>query len=182
LRPPGGLQKSGREGDASPGLWCAPQIESARSWLLPYPLTVELQPQWALFGDALELLGYRLETPEATPGGQVKLTLYWHARQRVTTDYTVFVHLLDEAGEMRGQQDSQPVSGAYPTTLWSPGKVIVDRYAVPVGGDAPPGQYRLAVGLYDLATLQRLPAFDSAGRRLENDRLLLEMPVVVGQP
>jgi hypothetical protein len=178
------LRTVGEESDASPGLWCAPQIESTRSWLMPYPLPVDvnahLQP--ATFGDALELLGYRLETSAVTPGDQVILTLYWHARQRVTTGYTVFVHLLDETGEMRGQRDSQPVSGAYPTTLWSPEKVIVDRYILPVDRDAPPGQYRLAVGLYDLATLQRLPALDGERRRLEGDRQLLKAPIMVNLP
>jgi hypothetical protein len=178
------LRTVGREGDTSPGLWCAPQIESTRSWLLPYPLPADagVQSQSATFGDALELLGYRLETPQAAPGDQTRLTLYWHTRQRVTTGYTVFVHLLDEAGEMRGQHDSQPVNGAYPTTLWSPDKVIVDRYDVPVNEDAPPGQYHLAVGLYDLATLQRLPAFDSTGRRLDGDRLLFETLLKVDLP
>ena len=178
------LRTAGREGDASPGLWCAPQIESARSWLLPYPLPedVDVQSQPTMFGDALELLSYRLEALEAAPGGQVKLTLYWHARERVTTDYTVFVHLLDEAGEMRGQRDSQPVNGAYPTTIWSPEKVITDRCIVPVDGDAPAGRYSLATGLYNLATMQRLPAFDSAGRRLDSDRLLLETSLKVSLP
>jgi hypothetical protein len=141
-----------------------------------------VRPQRATLGDALELLGYRLETPQAVPGGQVRLTLYWHARQRVRTDYTAFVHLLDEAGEMRGQHDSQPVSGAYPTTIWSPEKVIADHHVVPVDADAPPGQYRLAVGLYDLVTMHRLPALNSAGRRLDGDRLLLERPLRVGLP
>lgn len=176
------LRTVGREGDASPGLWCAPQIESARSWLFPYPLTIELQPQSATFGDALELLGYNLKTSEAAPGGQITLTLYWHTRQRVTTDYTVFAHLVDETGEIRGQRDSRPVSGAYPTTIWSPEKVIVDRHIVPVEGDAPPGQYRLAVGLYDLATLQRLPVFDSAEHRLDGDRLLLKTTLEMNLP
>jgi hypothetical protein len=178
------LRTVGREGDTSPGLWCAPQIESTRSWLLPYPLPQDtnVRPQRAAFGDSLELLGYRLETPQTAPGGQVRLTLYWHARQRVTTDYTVFVHLLDEGDEMRGQHDSQPVSGAYPTTIWSPEKVIADHYVVLVDGGALPGQYRLAVGLYDLATMQRLPIFDSTGRRLYGDRLLLERPLTVSRP
>jgi hypothetical protein len=178
------LRTVGREGDTSPGLWCAPQIESARSWLLPYPLPtdVDIHSQLATFGDALELLGYHLETPTTVPGDWVDLTLYWHARRRVETDYTVFVHLLDEGGQMQSQHDSQPVSGAYPTMLWSPENAIVDRYVVPVDEHVPPGQYRLAVGLYDLATLQRLPAFDDAGSRQDDDRALLDATVTVERP
>jgi len=33
---------------------------------------------------------------------------------------TPLLHLPHEAGEMRGQRDSQPVSGTYPTTIRSP--------------------------------------------------------------
>ncbi|MFZ5916016.1 MAG: hypothetical protein ACOYZ7_03710 [Chloroflexota bacterium] len=176
------LRTVGEENETSPGLWCAPQIESARSWLLPYPLTAQLELPQATFGGSLALLGYHLETPESAPGGQMALTLYWHAQQRVATDYTVFVHLLDETGAIGGQGDSQPVGGAYPTTLWSPETVVVDRRLVLVDGHAPAGQYRLAVGLYDLATLQRLPAFDNIGQPLQDDRLLLDMPLRVGQP
>lgn len=176
------LRTAGQAGEASPGLWCFPQIESTRSWLHPYPFTEGLQPQSVAFGDALELLGYRLATPETVPGSPVELTLYWHARQRVTANYTVFVHLLDQGEEIHGQRDSQPVGGAYPTMFWSPEKAVEDRYVVPVSGDAPAGQYRLVVGLYDLATLQRLPAFDSGGRRLDDDRVLLETPLKVNPP
>ena len=60
--------------------------------------------------------------------------------------------------------------------------MITDRCIVPVDGDAPAGRYSLATGLYNLATMQRLPAFDSAGRRLDSDRLLLETSLKVSLP
>jgi hypothetical protein len=62
-----------------------------------------------------------------------------------------------------GQVDSEPLDGQAPTTTWAPGAVIADRYAIPVAADAPPGLYRLAVGLYGLVDGQRLPVFDADG-------------------
>ena len=42
-----------------------------------------------------------------------------------------------------------------------PGEVIVDEYAIVVQPDAPPGRSVVEVGLYDPATMQRLPVLDN---------------------
>ena len=41
--------------------------------------------------------------------------------------------------------------------------MIVDEYAIPVAADAPPGTYRIEVGLYDPLTGQRLPVLGADG-------------------
>jgi hypothetical protein len=51
--------------------------------------------------------------------------------------------------------------------------VIEDKYAIPVQEDAPPGSYRVAVGMYDPETGLRLPGTDGEGQLLESNRLLL---------
>jgi len=95
------------------------------------------------------------------------------------TSYKVFSHLLDSEGCIWGQRDSVPRKGNYPTTGWLPGEVIVDKYEIPVQSDAPSGEYRIEIGMYDLETMARLPAFDGEGRRLAEDRVLLEPTIVV---
>ena len=76
------------------------------------------------------------------------------------TSHTVFVHLLDDARQVRGQRDGIPVNGAYPTTLWRPGEFVTDGYEIAVE----PGQYTVEVGLYDAASGARLPvASDPSG-------------------
>jgi hypothetical protein len=82
------------------------------------------------------------------------------------TIYTVFTHLLDPLGQIRGQKDNPPDTGKRPTTGWAEGEVVVDTYAITVDPDAPPGAYTLETGMYDLATMQRLPAFDEDGQPL----------------
>lgn len=60
-----------------------------------------------------------------------------------------------------------------------PGEVLTDRYTLQVRQDAPPGEYRLEVGMYDAATGARLPVFDALGKRLPGDRVLLDKPITV---
>ncbi|HAJ34126.1 MAG TPA: hypothetical protein DCL15_00320 [Chloroflexi bacterium] len=103
----------------------------------------------------IRLNGYGL-TPTATPGGQLLLTLLWESLQPVTTDYQVFVHLLDAQGNKLLQRDGQPVVWLRPTSTWQPGDVIVDRYGLLLPSTLPAGRYTLAVGLYDQVTGQRL--------------------------
>ena len=115
--------------------------------------------------DVVELVGYTLDDVASTrveatrvvrPGEAVRLTLVWRCLREMETSYTVFTHLLDEGQQIRGQQDNPPVGGRYPTTLWVPGEVIVDEYAIAVRPGAPPGSYLVEVGLYDPATMERL--------------------------
>jgi hypothetical protein len=51
--------------------------------------------------------------------------------------------------------------------------VIADERAVPLQADLPPGRYTLLVGLYNLQTGERLPAFDEHGARLPADAVPL---------
>ena len=55
-------------------------------------------PADATFGAAARLVGYDLAAAEAQPGGTLALTLHWQALAATDRPYTVFVHLIDEAG------------------------------------------------------------------------------------
>jgi hypothetical protein len=52
-----------------------------------------------------------------------------------------------------------------------PGEIVVDRYDIPIAADAAPGQAAIEVGMYDPATMQRLPVQDPTGAL--GDRILL---------
>jgi len=103
------------------------------------------------FGQEITLLGV-----DAAPGA---LTFYWQAAAIPQADYTVFVHLLNAGGQLAAQADAPPAGGAYPTSLWDAGEVIVDVHSLPA--NLPPGQYTAQVGLYRPDTGQRLPAAGS---------------------
>ncbi|MCL4459829.1 MAG: glycosyltransferase family 39 protein [Chloroflexi bacterium] len=131
----------------------------------------------ARFGEAVQFLGYDLTPVAVKGGGSLELTLYWQAIREMETSYTVFTHLLDAQERIWGQKDDRPVGGARPTTSWARGEVIIDRYEIAVKAGAPPGEYRLEIGMYDAVTGQRLPVYGQDSRSL-GDRLLLA-PVLV---
>ena len=134
------------------------------------------QPVHASLGGQAELVGYALSPAAVRPGETLRLTLFWQARQWIAQDYTVFVHLLDSQGKLWGQHDGPPQDGALPTSAWNTGELLRDEHILTVDAQAPPGDYRLAIGLYDPATLQRLPVFDAQGR-LVGEAVLLEQAI-----
>ena len=88
------------------------------------------------------------------------------------TSYTVFVHLLDDEGNIQGQRDSVPGGGALPTTSWVEGEIIADGHEIAVATDASPGLYSIALGMYDASTGGRLAILDAEGQPV-GDHLLV---------
>ncbi|MBP6015571.1 MAG: DUF2723 domain-containing protein [Candidatus Promineofilum sp.] len=126
------------------------------------------------FDDKIALLDVTVETAGLTPGGQLLVTLTWRALTKMSEDYTVFVQVLDAADRIVGQVDAWPVQGTRPTGDWRPGEDIVDPYVVQLSPDMQPGDYRVIVGLYLLATGQRLPVIDDAGHAVD-DRVVISV-------
>jgi hypothetical protein len=132
-------------------------LPTNRSFEVP-PLS---HPVGVTLGGRVELVGYDISQDAVEPGEAVDLILTWRALQEMTTDYTVFTHLLGPDGSMTGQVDRQPVEGRYPTSLWAEGEVITDAYAIPVRDDARIGEHRLEVGMYIPASGLRLAVEDA---------------------
>ena len=128
-------------------------------------------PLDAQIGDFAQLSGYQIDTTHARPGGFVELLLLWQALGPAAIDYQVFTHLHD-GQEMRGQLDGQPICDSAPTSRWQAGSFIVDPYRIPIHPEAASGSVPLTVGMYDLATLQRLPV-TLAGEALVSDAIVL---------
>jgi hypothetical protein len=84
----------------------------------------------------------------------------------------VFVHLVEVEGQLAAQRDSEPVGGSRPTSTWAVGEPIKDRVGLLLPADVPPGLYELVVGMYDPATLERLPVRDADGN-VAGDSILL---------
>ncbi len=139
-----------------------------RQFVVPaiqHPLEVNL-------GNKVELLGYDLDRTLAKPGDSLHLILHWRGLKAMEESYTVFTHLLDGESRIWGQKDNVPQAGAYPTTLWAEGEVVVDEYEIIVKPDAPPGQYVIEVGMYLPQSGERLPVLDELGQ-VQGDRILL---------
>jgi hypothetical protein len=131
------------------------------------------------FGAALRLVGYDLPGERATPGEALPLTLYWQASAKLGRDYTVFVHILDATGQIAAQWDAMPRGNTFVTTAWPVGEIVDDPHPVPLPEDMPPGEYRIAIGVYDRPTAERLPAYGPDGEPVANAMVLLGRTVEV---
>ncbi|MEM4723447.1 MAG: glycosyltransferase family 39 protein [Candidatus Hadarchaeum sp.] len=112
------------------------------------------------FGGQIALTGYHVEPLVAAPGDTLRITLRWQALKTLNTDYTVFVHLMRTGAEIWGQKDHVPRDEQSPTSTWVAGQVITDAFELHISPDAPEDNYQLVVGLYESATIRRLPLPD----------------------
>lgn len=118
----------------------------------------------AFFGGQIALKGYGL--PEQTaPNEAISIKLYWKALAEMTSDYTILVHVEDEAGNMIAPFDVPPRGNTLPTSTWPPDYPLADE--IVITAPSTPGLYRVYIGWYDPLTLVRLPAGTL------DDRLLL---------
>ena len=115
-------------------------------------------PTDTVFAEKIRLAGVDLSETSAQPGDAVTVTLQWEALDRISEDYTGFVHLVDPAGKDVVQDDHPPLTGEFPTRLWFAGTVVSDPYRLDLPEDLPEGTYELRGGLYRPGSNQRLPA------------------------
>ena len=113
------------------------------------------------------------------PGQTLALPLVWQALTTPQVELVRFLHVLGPDGKPLLQQDAAPCAGACPAPSWLPNEILMDDIRLEVPDDFPPGSYPLAVGWYDAATVQRLPAYDTDGQRLADDLLRLPFRVVI---
>ena len=110
-------------------------------------------PALATFGP-ISLLRVRPQRLDAT---HLLVQLEWQARQQPAHNFTVFVHVLDAAGNLVAQHDSFPVVGTRPTTSWQTGEILVDRHWIVLPRALDLGsRYQLGVGLYRPENGERL--------------------------
>ncbi len=120
------------------------------------------------YGDIIQLLGYQWRTE----GTDLQMTILWKTLKDPRADYKVFVHLLNADGEIVRQHDAVPCNWQCPTSQWHAGDLVPDWAVISLRG-LPPGEYHLAVGLYHLATQERLPARGSENGLYPNARFIL---------
>ena len=98
------------------------------------------------------------------PGAELPLELTWWASGPTARPLTVFLHLLDESNKERAGADGPPADRLNPTNLWQAGEQILDRRALRLPPELPPGRYAVEVGLYDAVGGQRLRLLEAAER------------------
>jgi 4-amino-4-deoxy-L-arabinose transferase-like glycosyltransferase len=116
-------------------------------------------------GGEIVLVGYAVDRLLVDPGDEVSVTLYWAVQHPTSVDYSVFLHLAAPDAAPYAQMDGQPQRGAYPTSWWDEGEIVIDSRMIVVPDDLSPGEYPLVAGMYHLETGVRLPwlAVDGGG-------------------
>ena len=135
------------------------------------------------FGDQMRLVGYSISPAPGTrsvqAGSSVSVTLYWEVADglsEIGDDYFVFNQIIEpETNRKVGQRDGQPACDLRPTSSWTPGELIVDRYTVPLFADAAAGNYPLLIGVYDRESNDRLPITTADGQFVGESLTLAEI-------
>lgn len=111
------------------------------------------------FGGVLRLSEAQSGPARVVAGGRLRVETRWHALAPPPRDYSIFLHLVPESGPATAlsQYDGLLGGEAYPTGLWPRGETRTESVELVVPPNAPPGRYRLLVGVYDWTTGQRLP-------------------------
>jgi len=126
-----------------------------------------------VLGEEILLLEHQL-TRQGT-WGPLRLELVWQAVTPIRRDYVFFVHGLDESQGTVEQVDIQPKGGAYPTGFWDAGEIVRDTVSIPWPKSRPLKGYSLGIGMYESDTMQRLLTYDTYGRRVLDDMIVLPL-------
>jgi hypothetical protein len=134
-------------------------------------------PVKAQFADTILLDAFALSPAE--PGRPWAITLFWDTLNPPHKDFTVFVHLVDEKGQIVASHDGMPVENRFPTRAWRRGQIVSDVHRLDLPPNLEPGVYQVNVGMYLLETGERLPVWDAGGVE-QADRILPLSTIEIG--
>ncbi|MDY0020142.1 MAG: glycosyltransferase family 39 protein [Anaerolineae bacterium] len=116
------------------------------------------------YEDEARLISASVNQERLSPGQQLEVRACWEALRPMTTEYTVFVHLLGPENQLVATRHTYPGLGKFPTTLWPVGKAFCDTYRMDIELWAEtPMVYKLEVGLFNAETGGRLSVVNRDG-------------------
>jgi hypothetical protein len=132
-----------------------------------YTLPDDLEPLEVRLGSVAYLQDAHIEASR----DKITVSTIWQAIDPDNISYSVFLHLIDSAGNIVDQDDRLP---QIPSNQWLPDQVVIDRYQL-----TPPqaGRFQIALGLYDPNSGIRLPMYAADGTQYPDDQYLVEIPV-----
>ena len=148
-------------------------LEIGQVWV--EPATVERPPTGprAHFGESIQLLGLRYDPTTQTA------ILQWQTDRPIAQDYTIFVHALAANGALLGQIDGTPYQNLYSTSAWRPQQVIEDQRLLAQALKQPEPISRLAIGLYNPTSGERLAATGEDGQPLPDNALVVDVAMLL---
>ena len=116
----------------------------------------DLTPADVEFDHRIELSGWKA-TLDPSNSQRLLVELGWTANDRSTTDYTAFVHLIDDEKQIQAQQDAPPGGLENNTHLWVPGETVRSTFFLDLPADVVLSESRLRIGLYEPVSGKQLP-------------------------
>ena len=130
------------------------------------------------FNNQIEFLGYSInETLYLNEYNtrMFKITYYWKSLKPVNESYKVFVHFVNESGNIAFQNDHMPFYGLYNTSEWKVGEIIKETYNVYIwDNNVKPNTYFIKVGLYN--EKGRLKIISNQDYRVLNQTPIIQYP------
>ncbi|TAK31923.1 MAG: DUF2142 domain-containing protein [Chloroflexota bacterium] len=118
-----------------------------------------------VYNGQMELVGFDAEPRHMRPGDTLQVKAWWRVLRPMDANYSVYVQLRQKGEIVIAQDDAYPGNGAFATSQLKPGDIIAETHWLTVTPAASgPASAQLSIGLYDLRTLDSLPAVDSSGR------------------
>ena len=156
-------------------VWYKDEQDNFKDQLIEKNISTDVSPAPpSQFGATIMLDSLQVVNSQVKRGDVVIVLLSWKTLEPIGQNYTTFVHLVNNKGELVTGYDSQPRKGLAPTSSWRPGVSTIDSIVLPIPNEVPAGQhYRLEIGLYDQATSQRLSLSSLDGKPL-GDHLSIE--------
>lgn len=125
------------------------------------PTTMQVAQPF-VFGDAIQLLGYRQPQPKVAAGTFAPITLYWRVIKPVTADYVLNVEAFEANGRSLGRSAQvHPGDGTFPSSRWRAGDTFAQTVFVSVG-DAEATRVTFRLNWLDSQTRQTLIAPEAA--------------------
>jgi hypothetical protein len=134
--------------------------------------TANINQPAATFGDEISLIGAQVNRT----ADEIEVVVDWQVLREGERPLTVFVHLYDSVGTLVAQHDGPPAQGFVPWPLWQTGDTITDRHVIPLPAPLAAGSYRLAVGVYDPDSGERLTGTTDSAPLPDNVYVLEQFP------
>lgn len=119
------------------------------SWLkVPQRESVAIPASAARFSVQFEqTFALRAAQAQRISEAEWKITLYWESLiDRPELDATIFVHIVDQTGNIVSQDDARPWLGQYPTFIWDAEEIVATEHMLSTPLEA--SNLRLRIGMY----------------------------------
>jgi hypothetical protein len=135
------------------------------------------------FGESVRLLSYSVSPLIVVPGDQIQVVTFWQILDPAPLgpvppgfygyDAAIFVHLMDENGQIVAQEDRLDA----PAWNWQPGETFIHIHYLETEPTFHFGSYTIELGVFTRPDLQRLAV--SSGEGIIGDHILLQPLEVV---